>query len=379
MLTPDSYAQLKTEIRARILGDSYLLAQLRREVVVLRSGVHRIQPRTATSISLVAADGGNNSIQYDPFLLQLVRVVDSQNNEYCLEAVTPTTKLSAKSAEQFNADGSPKTALGYMMDYLGVRQLTELSDQIKVNRHDESESPYWIDVYRELVEWAILFKIINTTQFGSDTLIVYDGLLRSRVFTRDLFLRFREGIQAAIDWHYTKTKRRLYVVGVAKHNKVLTRYRLAMALEGILATDYPAYVEVPRELERRSYIWRDFVGQGDDEIEANRVVSGKLFFVKFGNLPTDPIWPIDVFFSQRADAATIIGHLLADAQNGFPVPFYPLCLQKAHDNAALVGFDLDILQDQIFDGIRAALGHEAPILDRSRIMDEDPARARYGV
>lgn len=77
MLTPDSYQQLKTEIRARILEDSALLDQLRREVVILRPGVRRIQPRTTTSISLVAADGGNNRIQYDPFLIQLVRVVPS--------------------------------------------------------------------------------------------------------------------------------------------------------------------------------------------------------------------------------------------------------------------------------------------------------------
>jgi len=378
MLTTESYQQLKTEIRTRILEDRSILDQLRREIVVLRPGVRRIQPRTATSISLVAADGGNNRIQYDPFLMQLVRVVDSSNNELCLEVVTPNTKMSAKSAEQFNVDGTPKTALGYMMDYLGVRELTALSEMINTNGADQSASPYWIDVYRELVEWAMLFRIIRTTQFGSDTLIVYDGLLRSRVFARDLFMRYREGMQDAIDQHYARHRRRLYLVGIAKHNKVLTRYRLAMALEKILDTDYAAYVEVPRDLERRSYIWKDFVGENDDEQEANRVVGGKLFFVKFGDRPTDPIWPIDILFSQRSEAAVIIGHLLADAQNGFPIPFYPLCLQKAHDNAALVDFDFDILQDQIFDSIRAALGHEAAILDRSRIQDEDPARARYG-
>ena len=112
MVTPDSHQQLKTEIRACILDDSTILDQLRREVAILRPGVRRIQSRTTTSISLVAADGGNNRIQYDPFLIQLVRVVDSQNNEYCMEAVSPGTKLSVKSAEQFDGDGRPATALG---------------------------------------------------------------------------------------------------------------------------------------------------------------------------------------------------------------------------------------------------------------------------
>ena len=69
--------------------------------------------------------------------------------------------------------------------------------------------------------------------------------------------------------------------------------------------------------------------------------------------------------------------LLADAENGFPVPFYPLCLQKAHENAALVDFDFDILQDEIFDGIRNLLGSDGQVLDVVRFQDKDPAQKRY--
>jgi len=41
-------------------------------------------------------------------------------------------------------------------------------------------------------------------------------------------------------------------MGVCKSSKVLNRYRLAMALEGILRTDYPAFVDVDRVLERNA-------------------------------------------------------------------------------------------------------------------------------
>ncbi len=69
--------------------------------------------------------------------------------------------------------------------------------------------------------------------------------------------------------------------------------------------------------------------------------------------------------------------MLADAINGFPVPFYPQCLQKAHENAALVDFDFDILQDYIFDGVRNILGEQATALDIFRLQDSDPAQRRY--
>src|SRR6266699_318160 len=101
-----------------------------------------------------------------------------------------------------------------------------------------------------------------------------------------------------------------------------------------------------------------------------------MFFVKFGSKSRDPIWPIDIFLPQAPEAQTILGCMLADAINGFPIPFYPQCLQNAHEHAALIDFDFDILQDYIFDGVRAMLGDQAPALDLFRLQDSDPAR-RY--
>jgi hypothetical protein len=65
------------------------------------------------------------------------------------------------------------------------------------------------------------------------------------------------------------------------------------------------------------------------------------------------------------------------AINGFPVPCYPQCLQRAHENAALVDFDFTVFQDYIFDGIREALGNESAALDVFRLQDADPAQRRY--
>ena len=50
----------------------------------------------------------------------------------------------------------------------------------------------------ELVEWAVLFALLKK-DFGTDTLIVCDGLLRSKVFAKDLFASLRVGIKERID------------------------------------------------------------------------------------------------------------------------------------------------------------------------------------
>ncbi|HVB25004.1 MAG TPA: hypothetical protein VNG51_23920 [Ktedonobacteraceae bacterium] len=88
-----SYTQLKHEIAERIVAGRAILDQLRDEIRPLRGETRRIQPRSTHSLSLVAADGGNNSLRFDPFLIHLVRVVDAKNYEYfrlntCIKRLT---------------------------------------------------------------------------------------------------------------------------------------------------------------------------------------------------------------------------------------------------------------------------------------------------
>ena len=100
--------------------------------------------------------------------------------------------------------------------------------------------------------------------------------------------------------------------------------------------------------------------------------------VTCGERPRNPVWRVDIFTPRADQAPVILGSLLADALNGFPVPYYPMCLQKAHESAALVDFDLEILQDLIFEGIRETLGDEVPALDVFRLQDGNPSQRRYG-
>jgi hypothetical protein len=154
VIDQDTYLHLKSEIALRTAADRALLDKLRADVRPLVGSTRRIHPRAATSISLVATDGGNNSVRFDPFMLQVVRVVDSNDNELCLEVVTPTTPIFELDARQFDGNGQPISSLGRLMAALNVYSLPKLSHFIRADDEGLPRSATIVQVYRELVEWA---------------------------------------------------------------------------------------------------------------------------------------------------------------------------------------------------------------------------------
>jgi len=385
MFDPKEIPELKAKIQERAREDFKILEELREDMRKIKHDVRVIKPRSATAVSLVASDGGNNSIVFDPFFLQLVRVVDSYGKKLFLDVITPTTDTDELSAAQFNEDGSPRTALGYIMKDIGVKPLTlnQLSHMIPTGKEIREKfsgvNTSWVQVYRDLCEWAVLYERICNHQFATDTLIVRDGQLRSKLFRGEYFIRFRENIEKRIKEIYERDRRKVYLVGIAKRSKVISRYQLAMMLENVFPDGEPRYVRVPRDLEKKVYIWSEYArGAETTEGEAPKFVAGDMYLVRFGKRSGDPIWAVDILSSQTDQAQEILGYLLSDAIDGFPVPLYPRCLQKAHEHAQVVGFDLDILQDQIYGSVKEALKkeHKDHILEMTRLTLDVSAR-RY--
>ena len=313
MIDHETYRQLKEEIEARTASDRLLLDKLRLDVRPLAARARRIHPRSATSVSLVATDGGNNSLRFDPFMVQIIRVVDSNDNELCLEVITPTTPIVELDARQFDHGGQPVTSLGRLMMALNVFSLEKLSHFIRSDDEGLPRSATIVQVYRELVEWAVLYDLLKK-DFGSDTLIVFDGDLRSKAFAGELFIEFGRLLTTEIE--NTRDKGvPVFLVGGLKSSTVLSRYRLALALEGVLRGTYPAFLEIPRTLEEQVYAWKE-LARGEDRViagqEAHKFVLGKMFFAKFGSRSRDPIWPVDIFTVQASQADRIFGHLLAE-------------------------------------------------------------------
>lgn len=364
---------LRQAIRAAVATDQTELTALRENVAVLRNNIKRIKPRRGTAISLVGTDGGNNRVAFDPFAVDLIRVVDSNDKQYCLEALTPNVTVEQLDARHFDDDGNPYTSLGRMLEALGCTSISGISSIIATK--PELRSSIWAQIYRELIEWAVLFELVNQGPLHSDTVILFDGLLRSKKFDHGLFGDLHKLIDAAITKHYVDHRRRVFVVGIAKRNKFLLKYRLAMALEGVMRNTYASYVTVDDNLQLTAYKWDEIVTGGG---EGESFSAGQMFLVKFGSHSHDPIWAIEILKSQVTHASTVMGYLLADAQEGFPVPLYPMCLQRAHEKAALVGLDQDILQDEIVGVIRESLdSNERWLLDELSLQPSDLSSARY--
>ncbi len=336
-----------------------MLDELRADVRTYLKPSQIIRPHSATAVSFAASDGITNRLTFDPFAVQLVRVVDSQGRQRFLDVISPRTDPDELSERHHRA----KDSLHMLMSDLEVERLDQLSPMIpsgrEVREAPEAVRTSWPRDYRELAEWAVLYDRIKATDWASDTLIVHKGLLRSKIFSKDLFVQMGERICTAIDAH-RRNNVRIFVVGIAQRSGVLARYRLAMALENALPVNTARYIHVPRALEGKVYKWGEYA-RGPEALEENpegeraKFVIGSLFLVRFGQERHDPIWAVDLLERQRSEAGDIFGYLLQDAIEGFPVPFYPQCLQRAHEYAEAVDFDLDVMQDTIVEATRALL------------------------
>lgn len=366
--------ELRRLIGEQVTRDRAVLDRLLEQLAPAKADVRTIKPRSASSVALMAADGGNNRVMFNPFYLQIVRIVDSLGKQLCLDVVSPSSDIDDLSRSQFSDGAGGMKPLGRLMTALDVPDLQSLSHMMS------GDSASWVLVYRELCEWATLFELICHRDFAHDTLIVYDGLLRSKKFRGELFIVMYRKLREAIEAKWQKDRRRLWLVGLAKSSQALEHYRLAMSLSGMFARGSPCFVPVPYDMQKDVYRWEEYI-RGPDEPAEDRenpkFNMGAMHFVRFGSRSGDPIWTVDLLDCQRAGAQTVFGYLLSDAVAGFPVPFYPNCLQQADRFSRVADFDLDIVEDALVDAVRDQVGDsQVTIIDELRLATDVAAR-RY--
>lgn len=373
MFDPDQLPELQRLVREATRGDAGLLDDVLSQVMLLRP-VQTIQARNTNSISLVASDGGNNRLEFNPFSLMVVRVVDTYGVEQFLDVISPNTDTVALGQRHLDR----ATPLGTMMRDLGVTSLAELSPMIS----EERKSRGWPLVYRDLCEWAVLYDLVCNATWGSDTVIIRDGLLRAKIFAKDLFIRLYGMLREAIERTRRERRRNIFLVGIAKHSRVIERYRLAMAIADTFPAGHPCYVAVPPDIQGKVYdTWPEYIRLPDDDAgdgEKPKFNMGAMHLVRFGALSADPVWTVDLLQFQADSAQQIFGSVVSDAQQGFPVPCYPHCLQEADRHAQVVDLDLAILQRALEDAVREQVPvSRRPVFDAQVLSAVDPAAVRY--
>lgn len=378
----------REELRRKIMeaydADVPHLQQFREYARRLRDGVKPLRTHWANAVASVSADGGENRLAFNPVVVELIRVMDSRGVQHALDAVGGAVTLAELEERVRPESKHAIDPLVRLAKDIG-KTLGEMSNFVR-SIEVPDKSAMAMRSFRDIVEWSVLYDLVANPgiQWPSDTILVRDGLLRAMSFSPKVFPLLDEKLRAGIVSHERKNVQ-LSLVGVAKRSAVLGRLAVALELEATFHKDYPCYVRVDEDIEKACYDdfdrrWVDTYETTEEDDAGRRAYQslGRLHLVKFGDRPMDPVWPVDVASWQVGQAGRILGQLTADAQQGFPIPDYPMCIQRAHDLAKLSGFEVEDFQDMLFQGIcRNLTPEESERLLRMKYLGQTLAELRY--
>ena len=370
-----SLANLDREKIRKAVRDAYrhgrkTMEELRRDASSL--SLHKLGHYDVNAVAFVAADGGNRPIGeegegFNPDMVEMVRVVDSLGRERFLDAVA--AHQSAADLVKQARDSKP---LQVLCDDLGVTNIGELTDW-----GGNQKSRHMVRTYREIAEWAVIYHlIVKKEEWGSDTVLVREGPLRSLFFKPEIFRRLDEKFRAAYKRHKDNGVT-VSLVGISKSSVILSRLSVALTLEKTFEKDHACYAEVPRDTAEKFYAkrWLDTLETAPANSDYQSM--GEMYLVKFGTLPLSPVWAVDVAEWQREDAPAVLGQLAADARPGFPIPDFPMSVQKAHEHARIGPLENSILSDILLEEMGVKSPDERERLYRLKHLGEDITARRY--
>jgi len=379
-LAEDNFNQIRERVLAAYQTELPVLEKLRSFARQIKNDIKPIRPYSTNAVSFVAADGGDNRLYFNPAIIEFVRIVDSRGNQCALDAVPGNAKPEYLDERGQLGKTTMLAPLQRLCADLKV-EVTGLSFILK-GLGQEGKSTGAMRAYRDIVEWAVIYDLLHK-EWGSDTIVVREGLLRTKSFRRNIFPEIDKRIRQVCSEHKKKHVN-VSIVGVAKQSSVLSRLAIALELEEVFHKPFPCYVSVPSEIEEECYnfsrTWLDTLETSEPDENGQYLYQsiGKLFLVKFGDRPFDPVWPVDLAEWDNKEAPRIIGQLLHDAQPGFPIPDFPMSIQKAHDFAKINGIEMSVLQDILFDGIMQPLSdNEKQSILKMRYLTENITNRRY--
>ena len=286
--------------------------------------IHELGYRRCYAISPVATDGGENRLTFEPFNLEILRVVDSDGRER-FQKILPLSGgpgIFRAAFDRTFPDHVP--LLAEFLERLDVRY-DELSYLLNPDR-TAGDLRSAVQPFRDIVEWAVLLDIAWKPG-QTKALVIRDGLLRSLALRKEILPKLGRSFEEAY------REKGSLLVGVAKRSKVLNYLSLALALEGTLRKSYPCFCDVPKEIEREAHPVDEIcVLLGGDFVEGVGIFPGQA-------------WEVD---SSDYDQE-ILEYLAETAKSSFPTPGYPEPLIRAHEGAVLHGMEMAVLEDMFIE------------------------------
>jgi len=381
-LAENNFEEIKRRVFDAYKTEDPVIKKYRDYARRLKNDVKLIRPYSVNAVSFVSTDGGDNRLYFNPAIIELVRVVDSRGNQCALDAIAGNTDSKEFNERAIKGSKVAVEPLRKLCEDLKCKVL-DLSYLLK-GIDEPGKSTGAVRTYRDIVEWSVLYDLIKYREWGSDTIIIREGLLRTKSFELTIFPLIDQEIRKACDKHKKEKNVNISIVGVAKQSAVLSKLSIALELEETLHKYFPCYVKVPKDIEADCYNFNEtWLETASTKKESKDGIMryqsfGNLYLVKFGDRPFDPIWPVDIAEWQIKDVDRILGQLQFDARPGFPIPDFPMSVQKAHDFAKVNGLEVDILQDILFEGITQGLSpSEKEKVLRMKYLGQNLTNIRY--
>jgi len=320
----DGIANLGSTLQKQMAKLENLRAEVRRLKFVPVESAGYYSP-----ISYKAFDGGMFNIYFDPLELDIVEIADSNGNTKMHFAIPLGEELEDEDFSTIESDPLMKKFLALM----GKSKITEVSEV-----HKDSGD------LMEIGELACIFDKIATASEEERTIVMKDGLLRTKKVKHELIDPVLLGL-------LRQRKNHVKLVGVSKTSKVVSLLSTALFLENKIPSNQIGYLEIPLELELRAYLWSG-KGKIRDRTKPLAYSFGKLYLARLSRL-SNLLVTIEIprVYSE-ADVAEIMGYLAKDSKYSYPVLGYPQTIMRAHEAAVRIGLPASIVKDKIFDRLK---------------------------
>lgn len=200
-LADDNFEEIKKRISAAYDIEDPILNKFREYAKRLKNDIKPIRPYSVNAVSFVSADGGDNRLFFNPAVIELVRIVDSRGNQCALDAIAGNSKSESLNSRVEANNPLLVKPLQKLCGDLTLK-VTDLSYSLK-GLGEPGKSTGAVRTYRDIVEWAVLYDLLFK-EWGSDTIIIREGLLRTKSFKREVFPRIDQKIRAVCEQHKKK-------------------------------------------------------------------------------------------------------------------------------------------------------------------------------